>query len=273
MNGCCVSWRKTKLNSPIDHPELGPCSVDAFLGGLVQLAQPLNGYRAGVDPVLLSASVNAKAHDTVLELGCGGGVASLCLGRRIHGLTLTGVELQPAYADLARENALRNGIEFTVYAADLNTLPPEVKAQRFGHVIANPPYYDRARSVPSENEQRETGLGGDTPLSKWVSVASKRLAPKGQLHFVQRADRLPELMSAVFKSLGSIEVQPLYARTGRDAHLVLIRAKKEGRADFRLHAPIVMHQGARHGGNDKSYNEIIEAVLRHGVGLNFGGGA
>jgi len=106
-----------------------------------------------------------------------------------------------------------------------------------------------------------------------VSVASKRLAPKGQLHFVQRADRLPELISAVFKSLGSIELQPLYARTGRDAHLVLVRAKKEGRADFRLHAPIVMHRGAQHGGNDKNYNEIIEAVLRHGAGLTFGGTA
>lgn len=271
MNVSCAFWRKTKLNSHIEHPQLGPCSVDAFLGGLVQIAQPLNGYRAGVDPVLLAGSVPAKAGETVLELGCGGGVASLCLGRRIAGLSLTGVELQADYADLARENAARNGIDFTVYPADLKALPAEVKAQRYNHVIANPPYYDRARSVPSLNVEREVGLGGDTPLSKWVSVASKRLAPKGQLHFVQRADRLPELMSAVFKSLGSIEVQPLYTRTGRDAHLVLVRAKKEGRADFRLHAPIVMHQGAEHGGNDKNYNEIIEAILRHGAGLSFGG--
>ena len=273
MIACCAYWRKTKLNSPFEHPVLGLCSVDAFMGGLVQLAQPLNGYRAGVDPVLLAASVPAKAGETVLELGCGGGVASLCLGRRVAGLSLTGIELQADYADLARENAARNGIVFTVYAADLNALPAKVKAQRFDHVIANPPYYDRARSVPSANQQREMGLGGDTPLRKWVSVASKRLAPKGQLHFVQRADRLPELISAIHTSLGSIELQPLYARTGRDAHLVLVRAKKEGRADFRLHAPIVMHQGAEHGGNDKNYNEIIEAVLRHGAELRFGNSA
>jgi len=137
---CCASWRKTKLTSPINHPALGLCSVDAFLGGLVQLAQPLNGYRAGVDPVLLAASVPAKASDTVLELGCGGGVASLCLGRRVGGLSLTGVELQADYADLARENAARNGMAFDVHAADLNALPAQIKAQRFDHVLANPPY-------------------------------------------------------------------------------------------------------------------------------------
>lgn len=259
-----------KLNFPTDHPRLGALSIDAFLGGLVQIAQPLKGYRAGVDPVLLAASVPAQAGDTVLELGCGGGVASLCLGQRVPGLYLTGIEVQPEYADIATQNADRNSLEFAVHVADINELPAEVKAQRFNHVLANPPYYDRARSVPSNDIGRETGLGGPTPLAKWVSVASKRLAPKGYLHFVQRADRLPELMSAIHQHLGSIELQPLYARSGRDGHLVLIRAKKEGRADFRLHAPIVMHQGAEHGGNDKNYNEIIESVLRHGAALPFG---
>ena len=33
---------------------------DAFLGGQLTLAQPVSGYRAGVDPVILAASVPAK---------------------------------------------------------------------------------------------------------------------------------------------------------------------------------------------------------------------
>ena len=59
---------------------------DAFLGGRLHLWQPVNGYRAGVDPVLLAASVNARAGQAVLELGCGGGTAMLCLGKRVSGL-------------------------------------------------------------------------------------------------------------------------------------------------------------------------------------------
>ena len=83
-------------------------SCNEFLGGRVRLWQPLSGYRAGVDPVLLAASVPATAGQTVLELGCGAGAAILCLAARVPGLHLTGVELQPAYADLARRNAAEN---------------------------------------------------------------------------------------------------------------------------------------------------------------------
>lgn len=263
-------WRTMKLNCLTEPFAADALSVDAFLGGLVQIAQPLKGYRAGVDPVLLAASVPAIAGQTVLELGCGGGVASLCLGRRILGLKQTGVEVQAAYADLARANARRNDIEFSVFQADLNALPSDVLDHRYDHVLANPPYYDRARSTPANDDGREMGLGEATPLKNWVTAASKRLAPKGQLHFVHRVERLPELLTAMPRSLGSIEVQPLCPRAGRRPHLVLVRAKKEGRADFCLHAPIVMHKGATHDENPKEYNAVIESVLRLGTSLSFG---
>ncbi len=48
-------------------------TTDAFLGGKVMLQQPRDGYRAGVDPVLLAASIDAQAGQTVLDLGCGAG--------------------------------------------------------------------------------------------------------------------------------------------------------------------------------------------------------
>ena len=94
---------------------------DAFLGGRLRLLQPAKGYRAGVDPVLLAASVPAKAGQRVLELGCGVGAALLCLGRRVPGLSLTGVEIQPLYAYCARCNALGNDIEAQVVQAARQT--------------------------------------------------------------------------------------------------------------------------------------------------------
>ena len=42
---------------------------DAFLGGRLRLLQPVQGYRAGVDPVLLAASVPAKLRATGAGLG------------------------------------------------------------------------------------------------------------------------------------------------------------------------------------------------------------
>jgi len=55
---------------------------DKFLGGSLSLLQPKTGYRAGADPVLLASAVDALATQSVLELGCGVGVALFCLMQR-----------------------------------------------------------------------------------------------------------------------------------------------------------------------------------------------
>ena len=44
-------------------------TVDDFLSGAIKVAQPKSGYRAGIDPILLAASIPAKSGQTVLELG------------------------------------------------------------------------------------------------------------------------------------------------------------------------------------------------------------
>ncbi|MFW8595604.1 tRNA1(Val) (adenine(37)-N6)-methyltransferase [Cribrihabitans neustonicus] len=244
-------------------------SRNGFLGGRVQLWQPLKGYRAGADPVLLAAAVPARAGQSVLELGCGAGQALLCLAARVPGLDLAGVELQPAYAALARRNAAENGAELTVWEADLAALPADLKQRRFDHVIANPPYYRAGAHSPAQDAGRRTALGEATPLSDWIAAAARRLLPKGYLHMIQRADRLPEMLSACEGRLGSLEVLPLAPRAGKAAELVILRARKEGRAAFCLHAPLILHEGTRHEGDGESYRPELRAVLRDGAALNW----
>ncbi|SHI96438.1 tRNA1(Val) A37 N6-methylase TrmN6 [Shimia gijangensis] len=242
---------------------------NAFLDGRLTICQPAKGYRAGVDPVLLAASIPATKGQSVLELGCGVGTASLCLGHRVRGLALSGVELQEDYAQFARCNAAENGQSLAVFCADLTNLPSELRQKRFDHVIANPPYFDRQASTVAQDRGREVALGEDTPLDAWIETASKRLAPKGFATFIHRAERLPDLLSAMMLRLGSIEVLPLQPRVGRDANLVLVRARKGGRAAFRLHAPVLLHEGRAHDGDRESYTPRVRRVLRDGDALPF----
>lgn len=244
-------------------------SRDAFLGGRLRLWQPRRGYRAGVDPVLLAASVPARAGQCVLELGCGVGVASLCLAARVDGLRLSGVEIQPDYADLARRNAAETGLPLEVETADLTALPKALRQRQFDHVIANPPYFRRDRSVPASDAGREAALGERTALADWVEVAARRTVDGGHVTFIQRAERLPELIGLMTARLGSVALLPLIPRRGRAAQLVLIRGRKGGRAAFRLLDPVLMHAGAAHDGDRENYTPLVASVLREGAALPF----
>ena len=184
----------------------GDLTRDAFLGGKIHLYQPVSGYRAGVDPVILAATVPAVSGQTVLDLGCGVGAAALCLGARVPGLRLTGVEVQPEYAELARRNG---GGNFEVICADVADMPLKVRDRLFDHVVVNPPYYDRAASKATALPGRETALGETLPLADWIKIGARRVAPKGYFHLIHRAERLPEIISSLAPRLGSIEVLPI----------------------------------------------------------------
>lgn len=249
----------------------GDLSCDLFLNGALKVLQPKTGYRAGVDPVLLAATVPAFAGDSVLELGCGGGVASLCLASRVPDVVLTGVEVQADYADLARRNALVNGVQMDLHCVDLRHLPDAILQQNFNHVIANPPYYLRTQGTAASDVGREMGLAENTPLLDWITVATRRLKPKGYLTVIQDAERLPELLAAMDDRLGAVKILPLSPRIGRPAHLVIVQARKGARAAPQLLAPVVMHEGAEHDGDRESYTAQIRAVLRDGAALALDG--
>lgn len=245
-------------------------SSDRFLGGRLTLRQPRRGYRAGIDAVLLAASIEARAGEHVLELGCGAGAAALCLGRRVAGVALTGVERQPDYADLARSNARDNAIEMQVVTTDLTALPDHLRNAAFDHVMMNPPYHLPTRATRSDDPGRAGALFEETALSAWVDTATRRLKAKGSLTVIQKIERLPEVLAAFDRRLGSVVVRPLVPRAGRDATLVLVRARKGGRAAFRLTSPLVLHEGATHPGDRDHYRAEVAGILREGAALSVG---
>jgi tRNA1(Val) A37 N6-methylase TrmN6 len=241
-------------------------SRDAFLCGRLHLWQPIKGYRAATDPVLLAAACPAKSGQSVLDLGCGAGAAALCLAHRVPGLTLYGLELQEDYAALARRNAAENGIPFHVETGNLATIPAPLK-RSFDHVIANPPYYPRSGSA-SPITARDMALRAETPLSDWVRAAARRLAPGGWLTLIAGADSLPDLLACLNPGMGSATVLPLAPRAGKPALRIILRARKTGRAAFRLLAPFVLHQGDTHDGDRESYTPEAQTVLREAADLS-----
>lgn len=235
-------------------------TCDAFLDGHVKAWQPRVGYRAATDPVFLAASVPARAGQSVLELGCGVGVASLCLNARVPGLALTGVEVQADYAALAQRNAAENKAPLSVTQADLRALPPNLRNQRFDHVMANPPYY-AAHGPAAQDAGRDRALREQTPLADWLDIGLRRVRDGGYLTLIHLTQRLPDLLVAL-RGRASATVLPLAARAHRPAQRVIVQARKGGRSPFKLLPPMIIHQGDHHPGDSDHFTETVRAIMR-----------
>ncbi len=239
-------------------------SEDRLLGGRVRLSQPVEGYRAAIDPVFLAAAVPARAGESVLDLGCGAGAAALCLLARVPELRVPGLELQAELVRLAGENARANGVadRFLGIAGDVARPPPRLAPGAFHHVLCNPPQLPAERARPAPNPARDAAnREGAARLADWVTTALAMVRPKGSLGFVHRADCLDALLAALSGRAGEIVVFPLWPRRGQAAKRILVRALKEVATPLRLSPGLVLHEA------DGRFTAAANAVLRDGAAL------
>ncbi|MEX2520272.1 MAG: methyltransferase [Paracoccaceae bacterium] len=240
---------------------------DALLGGAVRLLQPRDGYRAATDPVLLAAAVDARPGQSVLDAGCGAGAAMLCLAARTPGLALHGLELQPAYADLARRNTAAMGVEATIWESDLFDAPVPLRQIGFDWVISNPPFFG-AGDVASPDNGRDIARREARSATDWAAAALARVRSGGRIALIHLAARLPELLLGL-AGAGDIAVLPLQSRERRAAKRVIVAARKGGKGPFRLAPPFILHDGAAHLRDADDFTPAAAAILREGEALRF----
>ena len=213
---------------------------DAFLGGQLLLKQKRSGHRAGHDAILLAAATEAQAGDRVVDFGAGVGAAGLALARRVSGIRLSLVEIDPELAELARENAAANAIDAETIVLDVTARAQDFAAHGLvpdsvDRVLMNPPFNDPARHRGSPDQARQIAhvATGET-LDGWVHAARRILRSNGALTLIWRADGIAEVLAALSRGFGSLSILPVHSEAESVAMRVLVRSVKGGRAPTRL---------------------------------------
>ncbi len=238
-------------------------TTDDFLGGKIKLRQPVDGYRATSDAVLLAAAVSARGRARILDVGCGSGAVALCVAARCPDALITGIELQSEMAALAQENVRFNALEkrLTIVQSDIRAKKIEsVPTGCFDWVVSNPPFI--LENQPSPDKVRDVAhREADCLLSEWIFNCLRYVNARGYFALINRADRLPELLSLLYGKLGGIRIVPIWTKEGEPAKRVVLVGRKGAKSPAVLEKGIVL--------TDKNGVKTAEAeeIMRYGKGI------
>lgn len=235
---------------------------DYLLDKRVKIFQPVDGYRASTDAVILSSIIGSlKKNDNILDVGSGTGAIALCLAERFKEQKpeIIGLELQHQLAKLSNLSAEINGFaDFLQFIyTDINHKISSLSPCSFAHVISNPPYTDH--DMPSPKLGKALAHNGqDFSLTTWIKFCIKMLQPQGYFYMINRAEAITEILAALHGKMGEINIIPLYSKKNQNAKRIIITARKDSKAPTTIHPGLVIHE------ENGEYTPIAHHILREG---------
>lgn len=224
-----------------------PLRCDDILYGFLKMLQPSEGPRINMDTVLLAGYARPRTGERVMELGCAHGGITLILAKRFHHVIFEGLDLQPSLIQLARENALRNGLNDRVgfTCGDLRNIRKLYSHQSFDALVVNPPYEDPGFGVSSRYAVNRSARQGETCTLEDVCLAARFLLKNGgRLYMVMRALRLADTLALLKKHrLEPRRLRMVHPLPGKNASVFLTEARRSGGAALTVEPPLFIDDG------------------------------
>lgn len=219
---------------------------DTLFAGRLSCRQHRDGYRFSVDAVLLAHFFTPRPTEAILDLGCGCGVIPLILAYRWPKVRLTGLELQPQLAALARLNAVDNNLteRINIVEGDLRAIAALFTPGQFQRLVCNPPFYRSAAArLNLDPERRMARHEVAADLAEVVKAAGGLLHKGGRADLVYPAERAAALL-ATLRGVGlePKRLQVVHSFPGGPGKLVLVEALKGGGEELEVLPPFFIYR-------------------------------
>lgn len=241
-------------------PERNDETVDEILGGRLRIIQRRKGYRFSLDALLLAHFVGPCAGESVVDLGCGGGIVALILAKLGSCEKVVGIDIQEAYVAMARRSAELNGLEGRVSFCCADVRRPErfLPASPFDCAVFNPPYR-RLRSgrmnPDAERALARHEIAGSA--ADFMAAAGRILREGGRSAAIYPATRLVALLAGMRAArIEPKRLRMVHSRAGGRGEFVLVEGILGGREGLAVEPPLLIY-GAANG-----YSAETEAIFR-----------
>ena len=252
----------------------GKVTVDAFHEGGFECVQlQSSGHRAGMDALLLGASLPTDSIGIVADLGSGCGTAGLAALNLCRDLDLVSVEYNDAMFELlqktvklpanARFHSRIRTLQADVTKSGTDRLEQGLSDAMFDYVLMNPPYNTGSHRPPAEKVRRDAYMLGEGGLDAWLRTAAATLRPGGMLSMIYRTENLGSVIACCQGRFGGLQFLPIHSKAGEPAKRIVVRAYKGSRAPLSILPGFVVHN------DDGSFTEKADLIFRGVARLQF----
>lgn len=230
---------------------------DLQLKGLY-LIQKKDGFKFGIDAVLLSDFAQVKKKHRVMDLCTGTGIVPFLVYGKYEPQSVFGLEIQRDMVEMAERSVKLNSLEGRVQFinGDLKDIDTLKKLDRFDVVTVNPPY--KLNNSGILNPLDKLAIARHEVLCNLEDViAASRVLLKdnGRMFIVHRPERLADIFTLMRKyKIEPKRVKMVHPKMGKAPNIVLVEGQRDGGAYLKWEAPLYVYD--ENGRYTKEIDEI-----------------
>ncbi|MGL4874704.1 MAG: tRNA1(Val) (adenine(37)-N6)-methyltransferase [Clostridium sp.] len=216
---------------------------DLQLKGLM-LIQKKDGFKFGIDAVLLSNFANVKKKHTVIDLCTGTGIVPFLLEGKYEPKKILGLEIQEEFVDMAKRSVSLNKKENILFIqGDLKNKELLRDLEKADVVTVNPPYkLNNAGIVNPSDKLAIARHEVMCNLENVIEASRILLRDNGRLFMVHRPERLADIITIMRKyKIEPKRVQLVHPKIGKAPNIVLVEGQRDGGAFLKWESPLFVY--------------------------------
>jgi tRNA1Val (adenine37-N6)-methyltransferase len=224
----------------------------------IHIIQKKEGFRFGVDAVLLANFAKVKKNNSVVDLCSGTGIIPFILAGKTEAKYVTGIELQKEFVEMAMRTSKYNKLEDKVkfVEGDLTNIKLLKSLEKVDVVTVNPPYKLQNSGIVNINDKNAIARHEIFCTLEDVIIAARLLLKdNGRFFMVHRPERIVDILTLMRKhKLEPKRIRFIHPRPNKAPNIVLIEGQRDGGAFLRIEDPLSVHT------EDGDYSEEIKKI-------------
>lgn len=230
---------------------------DLQLKGL-NLIQKKDGFKFGIDAVLLSDFACIKNKHRVMDLCTGTGIIPFLIYGKYEPQAVYGLEIQEDMVDMAKRSIKLNSLDEKLFFlnGDLKNIELLKKLEKFDVVTVNPPYKLNNSGIINPNDKlaiaRHEILCN---LEDVIYAARILLKDNGRFFMIHRPERLADIFTLMRKyKIEPKRIKMIHPKMGKAPNIVLVEGQRDGGAYLKWEAPLYVYD------DNGEYTKEIDSI-------------